>query len=195
MSTAINKKIDTIFILLERLAKGEELYSQDEVLQEEIFGNTGEACERALRRYLDDIHNLYGKIVLTEKKKKELTDRKVTVYRVQDRQKDVSTILKFFIENSDDIGWVLQMIHKNDPSFLKQMDTSDRMAIEKNIKEDQDIFVFKGSPFENLDTTDKKEIFAQLKTAVKNHEYRTIVYQKSEAEVYETQRNVAGDRQ
>lgn len=167
-----------MFVLMEHLAKGEELYSQDEVLQEALFGGTGEASERALRRYLDDISGLYDKMVRVEKRKKETSERKVTVYSVKDRQKDVSAVLKFFIENSDDLGWVLQMINDNDPKFLKSLDRSDRVDIENNIKEDEDIFVFKGSPFEDLENSGKKEIFMQLKMSVKNHEYRTITYLK-----------------
>ena len=185
MSTTINKKINILFILLERLAKGEELYSQNENLQFEIFGDTGEANERALRRYLKDIHELYRDIVFTVKKKKDLTERTVTIYRVQDREKDVSTVLKFFIENSDNLGWVLQMIHKNDPSFLKELDINDKYLIEENIKEDEGIFVFKSSPFESFEDSQKKEIFNNLKKAVKNHEYRSITYEKKEEEFFE----------
>ena len=185
MSTTINKKINIIFILLERLAKGEELYSQNEDLQFEIFGSFGEANERALRRYLSDIHELYGEIVLTEKKKKALTDRSVTIYRVQDREKDVSTVLKFFLENSNNLGWVLQMIHENDPSFLKELDVQDKHLIEENIKEDEGIFVFKSSPFESFEGSHTKEIFNNLKKAVKNHEYRSITYEKNKEEFLE----------
>ena len=177
MATTINKKINHIYILLERLAKGEELYAQNEELLEQL-----DVSERTLDRYLKDIYELYDKIVLTEKKKKEFTERKVTIYRVADRQKDVSKILKFFIENSNDLGWVLQMIHENDPSFLKELDESDRYDIEQNIKEDEGIFVFKSTPFESLEDPVHQSIFSQLKKAVKNHEYRTIVYQKNKKE-------------
>jgi hypothetical protein len=185
MATTINKKINIIFILLERLAKGEELYSQNENLQFEIFGDIGEANERALRRYLSDIHELYGDIVLTEKKKKALTDRSVTIYRIQNREKDVSTVLKFFIENSDNLFWVLDMIHKNDPSFLKDLDVKDKHLIEENIKEDEGIFIFKSSPFESFEDSQTKEIFNNLKKAVKNHEYRSITYEKNREEYLE----------
>ena len=177
MATTINKKINHIYILLERLAKGEELYAQDEELLDQL-----DVSERTLDRYLKDIYELYDKIVLTEKKKKEFTERKVTIYRVTDRQKDVSKILKFFIENSNDLGWVLQMIHENDPSFLKELDEGDRYDIEQNIKEDEGVFVFKSTPFESLDDPAHQSIFSQLKKAVKNHEYRTIVYQKNKME-------------
>ncbi len=180
MSTTVSKKINHIFILLERLAKGEELYAQSEELLEQF-----DVSERTLDRYLKDIHELYGKIVLTEKKKKEFTERKVTIYRVVDRQKDVSDILKYFIENSNDLDWILQMVHENDPSLLGNMDADDRYTIEKNIKEDEGIFVFISSPFENLEDSNKKKIFSQLKTAVKNHEYKTIIYCKYEVEKFE----------
>ena len=177
MATTINKKINHIYILLERLAKGEELYAQDEELLEQL-----DVSERTLDRYLKDIYELYRNIVITEKRKKEFTERKVTIYRVAVREKDVSKILKFFIENSNDLGWVLQMIHENDPSFLKELDESDRYDIEQNIKEDEGIFVFKSTPFESLDDPAHQSIFAQLKKAVKNHEYRTIIYQKNKME-------------
>ena len=167
-----------MFILMSRLAEGEELYKQHEELRAQL----GDINERTLDRYLQDIHELYGNIVVTEKKKKEFTERKVTVYRVADRKKDVSQILKFFLENSNDLGWVLQMINENDPSFLKELDESDRYDIEKNIKEDEGIFVFKSTPFENMENPEQKKIFTQLKKAVKNHEYRTIVYHKNKQE-------------
>lgn len=160
-----------------RLAQGEELY----VKHEEILDELG-VDERTLSRYLKDIHEIYGNIILTEKKKKEFTDRKVTVYRVADRQKDVSKVLKFFIENSNDLGWVLQMINENDPSFLKELDESDRNNIERTIKEDEGIFVFKSAPFEDLENPKQKKIFGELKKAVKNHEYRTIIFHNPKRE-------------
>ncbi len=178
MATTINKKINHMFILMNRLAEGEELYKQHEELREQLGGIN----ERTLDRYLQDIHELYGNIVITEKKRKEFTERKVTVYRVADRKKDVSKILKFFIENSNDLGWVLQMINENDPSFLREIDESERYDIEKNIKEDEGIFIFKSTPFENMENPKQKKIFTDLKKAVKNHEYRTIVYYKKEQE-------------
>jgi len=185
MSTKINKKIESIYLLMGKLVKGEELYPQSVDLQEEFFEESSASAERGLRRYLDDIHDLYGHMLLTEKKKKDLTERKVTVYRVVDRKKDVSDILKFFMENSDDLSWVLQMIHENDPSFLRDMDDSDKFVIEQNIKEDEGIFLFKSSPFENLDEGKQKEIFNKLKKAVKNHEYCSIEYEKKKVEIFE----------
>jgi predicted DNA-binding transcriptional regulator YafY len=174
MATTINKKINHMFLLMERLAEGEELYAQHEELLE-VLG----VSERTLDRYLKDIYENYEKILVVEKLKKEFSERKVTVYRVADRKKDVSKVLRFFMENSNDLGWVLQMINENDPSFLNDLDEHERFELEHNIKEDEGIFLFRSTPFENLEDSDKKNIFSQLRKAVKNHEYRTLIYDKN----------------
>lgn len=174
MSVITENKINHIYNLLERLAKGEELYPQSETLQEEMFGKTGEAPERALRRYLKEVHELYRHIVLTEKKAKEFSDRKVTVYRVADRKKDVSEILRFFLENSSDLGWLLQSVHENDPTILN--DVHEKEALQAQLRRDADIFLFKSNPFENFEDEEHKKLFNIAKEAVKNREYRNIDY-------------------
>ncbi|MFC2073795.1 helix-turn-helix transcriptional regulator [Campylobacterota bacterium] len=175
MSTTINKKINHIFILLERLARGEELFAQDEELLEDLSVN-----ERTLRRYLEDIHELYGHIVTTEKKNKESTERKVTVYRVVDKKKDVADIFRFFLENTTDLSWLLQIVHENNPKLLDE--AHDKKTLEAHIKQDEDVFLFKSNPFESMDDADQQKLFALAKTAVKNQEYRTINYFYSEQE-------------
>lgn len=169
MATTVNKKINHIFILLERLAKGEKLYSQDQNLQEDLGVN-----KRTIDRYLDDIHELYGHIVLTVKEPAEFSDRKVTVYRVADRKKDVSEILRFFLEHSSDLSWLLQSVHENDPTILN--DTQDQKALQAQIRKDADIFLFKSNPFESFEDEEHKKLFDRAKIAVKNHEYRTVDY-------------------
>jgi len=174
MSTTINKKINHIFLLLGKLVDGQELYAQDMQLQEELFGESGrEAQERSLRRYLNDIHILYSHMVVIEKKTKEFQDRKVTVYRVAGKR-DVSDVLKFFLEQKSDLTWIVQMLHEQDPSLIRQMEKETVSAIENELEEDKDIFLFSSQPFEIFTTDTQKRIFANLKTAVKNHEYRTI---------------------
>jgi hypothetical protein len=55
---------------LDKLAKGQELYAQDLFLQGELFGineqlkDAQKANERTLRRYLDDIYQLYQHIIV-----------------------------------------------------------------------------------------------------------------------------------
>jgi len=174
MSTTTENKINHIYHLLKKLAKGEEIYPQSEKLQKEMFDKTGEASERALRRYLKDIYELYSHIVLTEKKAKEFSDRKVTIYRVADRKKDVSEILRFFLENSSDLGWLLQSVHDNDPTVLD--DSHDKEALQAQLKQDANLFLFKSNPFENFEDEEHKKLFNIAKNAVKNREYRSIDY-------------------
>jgi len=171
MATTINKKINHIYLLLEKLAKGDELYPQNIRIQQEL-----EINERTLRRYLEDIYELYSHIVTVEKIQKEFSDRKVTVYRVIDKQKDVSEIFRFFLNNSDDLSWLLQLVHENNPSLLRDYRDDAKESLEKIIKEDEDIFLFVGSPFESSEDGKFATLFSQLKTAVKNHEYRDIIY-------------------
>lgn len=174
MST-IEKKINHIFTLIERLARGEELYPQHEELLHELGIN-----ERTLRRYLEDIHSLYGHMVLTEKKEKEFSDRKVTVYRVVDRKKDVSEVFRFLIENSTDLNWVVQMLLDNDPELVEAV--SDKQLRDRLAARDGDVFLFVNNPFEHLEDEAGKKIFSQLKTAVKHREYRTIHFCYDEVE-------------
>jgi predicted DNA-binding transcriptional regulator YafY len=126
-----------------------------------------------LDRYLKDIHFLYGHIVRTEKKSKEFSERKVTVYRMIDKKKDISEIFKFFIENSADLSWLFQLVYENDPSLLDE--SEDKELLEKSIKQDKDIFLFKSNPLEHL-SDEKNKLFSIAKMAVKNHEYRSIEY-------------------
>jgi len=175
--TTINKKINHIYLLLEKLSNGEEIYPQNSRLQEEF-----DIDERTLRRYLKDIEELYGHIVTTTKRKKEINGKRVTLYRVLDKERDVSKVIKFFLDKSDDLSWLLQLVHENSPSLLKEYKQDTKDSLEKIIKEDENIFLFIGSPFENMDNEEFKTTFAQLKSAVKNHEYRDIIYQYNKNE-------------
>jgi predicted DNA-binding transcriptional regulator YafY len=178
MATTINKKINHIYYLLEKLAKGEELYPQNLRLQEEL-----EVNERTLRRYLEDIFVLYPHIVLTQKVVKEFSDKKVTVYRVADREKDVSKIFRFFMQYSDDLSWLLQLVNENDPSLLSDYKEEGKEHLQKLLKEEEDVFLFVNAPFEVLEGK-SKEHFSILKTAVKHREYRTIHYNAGEQTIF-----------
>ncbi len=171
---------------MEKLAKGIELYPQDIQLQNELFSeeektlkNSQKANERALRRYLEDIHQLYPHIVVTEKKTKEFSDRKVTVYRVS-RKQDISKVLKFFMEQKNDISWIIQMLHEQDPTLIQDLETDTRRTIESELKADEEIFLFNNAPFELLTEEKDKKHFTILKQAVKHREYRNFTYKISD---------------
>ena len=138
--------------------------------------------ERTLRRYLEEIHDKYSHIVVAEKKQTELGGRKVTVYRVVDKERDVSEVFRHFIESGDDLSWLLQLVYENRPSLLRDFSSESRKKLTAVLKNDEGVFQFVGSPFENLDDSRLKEIFMTLRMAVKNHEYRNIEYRYKELE-------------
>jgi len=181
MRTTINKKINHIFILLKKLVMGQELYAQDLFLQEELFGineqlkDAQKANERTLRRYLDDIYQLYQHIIVIEKKSKSFSEKKVTIYRVSNKE-DISFVLKFFMEKENNFTWIIQMLNEHNPFLLKGLEEDAKKDIEKELKSDENIFLFHSNPFEVLDTSKHQEIFLNLKKAVKHQECRDIHY-------------------
>lgn len=178
-STTTEKKIIHIFSLMQKLHAGEELYPQSERLLDELGVN-----ERTLRRYLEDIYRLYGHIIVSEKKQKYLNGKKILVYRTSNPEQDISKILRFFLEETNELSWILTLIEENNPSLFQKLSVPEKEAIEKSVTQDKEIFLFKSNPFENLQNGQAK-LFLGLKTAVKNREYRTIVYHYEKVELLE----------
>ncbi len=169
---SIARKISCIFNLMEKLYNGRELYAQDESLTDELGVD-----ERTLRRYLADIKELYKNIIFTETIKKEVKGRKVTVYKAKNIREDIARIFEFFTNSRDsEFDWLLQLVYENDPSILNRLEQKQKSALEQQIKRDSDVLLFRSNPFEHLSNEKLKKHFAILKTAVKNHEYRTINY-------------------
>ena len=181
MSTTASK-INHIYTLLAKLAQGETLYPQNIRTQEELFGASGEAQERALRRYLKEINALYGHIVVTEKKKMQIDGRKLEAYRLPDAEKDKANILHHFIEYDDDLGWLIKLVHESDPKLLYGESAQMRESFERIMQRDEGLFLFVSMPFEALSEPDHKKHFAKAKSAVKLREYRTIRYHYKEEE-------------
>jgi len=185
MAAKIENKTITMFKLMEMLARGEELYKKREDILDELGIE-----ERTLDRYLKDIHHLYTDIVVTEKKKVsfEAGARPITVYKVPNKERDVHKVLRYFMEHGDDLSWLLQMINENDPTLLKDPYASEEFKehLETSIKEDEDVFLFVGTPFENLGEGSLKSYLGQLRNAVKRHEYREIAYLYKGAESSDT---------
>lgn len=178
-TTTTEKKIIHIFTLMQKLHEGEEIYPQNQRILEELGVD-----ERTLRRYLEDISKLYGHIIVCEKKQKFINGKKINVYRTINPDTDISKTLRFFLEESNELSWILTLIHENDPSLIKKLSPSDKEILERNVSQDKDIFLFKSNPFENLQNNHDL-IFSQLKTAVKNNEYKTIKYSYTQDETLE----------
>jgi predicted DNA-binding transcriptional regulator YafY len=167
-------KVKNLFELMEMFYDGQEISSHDEKVQE-LF----EVDERTLRRYLNELSERYPEMIVVTKEKQEgAGKRSSSVYKVPNKEKDVSEVLRFFFERSNDLSWLLQMINSNDPKLLKnsELDTEFKEHMEAVIKEDEEIFLFVNTPFETLGEGEMQAYLNTLKTAVKNHEYRKITY-------------------
>lgn len=176
LMTNRQNKLFHLLRLMGYMLKGRELYAQDATLVDELGVD-----ERTLRRYLEEIEDNYTDLIVSDKQNKEIGGRKVTVYRTIDPSKDIADILSFFINNdAQGMGWLMQLIHSNDPLILKGFDDDQKRALQRQAKKDRDVVLFRTNPLENLmdDETDKR--LRVLKKAVKDHEYRTFYYTYNE---------------
>lgn len=171
MTNRQNKLFD-LLRLMDYMLKGRELYALDEQLQDELG-----VKYRTLLRYLEEIEENYGDVIVCDKQNKIKDGRQVTVFRTIDPAKDLADILNFFINNdAQGMGWLMQLIHQNDPAVLKGFDEDQKRSLQRQAKKDRDVILFRTNPLENLmdDETDKR--LRVLKNAVKNHEYRNFNY-------------------
>lgn len=165
-------KLFDLLRLMDYMLKGKELYALDEQLQNELG-----LSYRTLLRYLEEIKENYGDVIVCDKQNKMKNGRQVTIYRTIDPAKDLADILNFFMNNdAQGMGWLMKLIHDNDPEILKGFDDDQKKALQRQAKKDRDVVLFRTNPLENLmdDETDKR--LRLLKNAVKNHEYRNFNY-------------------
>lgn len=154
------------------MLKGRELYAQDKTLIEEL-----DVDERTLRRYLEEIEQNYNDLIVCDKQNKIIGGRKVTVYRTINPTKDLADILNFFIHNdAHGMGWLMQLIHQNDPMILKGFDDDQKKTLQRQMTDDKDIVLFRTNPLENLMHEETEKRLRLLKNAVKKHEYRNFHY-------------------
>jgi predicted DNA-binding transcriptional regulator YafY len=165
-------KLFHLLRLMGYMLKGRELYIQDRTLTDELGVD-----ERTLRRYLEEIEENYDDLIVCDKQNKIIGGRKVTVYRTIDPTKDIADILSFFINNdAQGMGWLMQLIHTNDPMILKGFDDDQKKALQLQMNNDKDIVLFRTNPLENLMNEETEKWLKLLKNAVKNHEYRSFQY-------------------
>ena len=152
------KKTNAIFKLMEHFLTQKEISSYDEALIDE-FG-----CDRkTLERYLLDIEANYTHIVTIKKSRKKFWK----LIRVSD-------IFEEFISNSYDLTNLFDLAQSFDPEIFKELEKG---TLSKIANSNAQVFLFKNSIMEDLKSEASKEIFKQLKVAVKNHEYRDIYYE------------------
>ena len=167
MSSDSNNKTLTIFKILKKLVEKQEIYPSDAQLLDEL-----KIKERTLRRYIEDIKDLFPETFVTENKLIGQGKRSTGVLRVSDKSKDVITILEYLLKNSNDIGWLITLLNENDPNLLSEFEKE----ISRQVKEDSKVFLFKTNPLEALQDEPSKRYLGALRSAVMRREYRDIKY-------------------
>ena len=158
---AITKKINALFRLMELFLTQKEISSYDKNILNE-FG-----CDRkTLERYLSEIESMYGHIITIKQGHK----KSWKLIRVSD-------IFSEFIENSDDISHLFWMANEFNSEIFKELETSTLSRISKS---DKNVFLFKNSIMEEIEDKKRNQIFKNLKSAIRNHEYRDIIYNYNE---------------
>jgi hypothetical protein len=167
MSSDSNNKTLTIFKILKKLVEKQEIYPSDAQLLDEL-----KIKERTLRRYTEDIKDLFPETFVTENKLIGQGKRSTGVLRVSDKSKDVITVLEYLLKNSNDIGWLITLLNENDPNLLNEFEKE----ISRQVKEDSKVFLFKTNPLEALQDEPSKRYLGELRSAVMRREYRDIRY-------------------
>jgi len=163
---AKDKKITAIYRLMQIFLERKEISSYDADILNEF-----DCSQKTLERYLQEIENNYQHIITITKSKKKYW-KLITV----------SDILEEFIKNSYDIANLFDMAQSFDPDILKELEKG---TLSKIAQRDKNIFIFKNYIMEDIKDSEKKRIFKDLKDAIKNHEYREIVYLYNEEKTYE----------
>ena len=162
---SINKKTDALFKLMERFLTQKEISSYDEALLQEF-----KCDKKTLERYLKDIESLYSHIITIKQSRKK-------VWKLV----SVSDIFAEFIKNSEDISQLFLMAQEFDPYIFKELEQGTLSTLAKS---DENVFLFKNSIMEEIQSSKEKAIFKKLKSAIANFEYRDIVYHYNESIIH-----------
>jgi len=151
------KKTTAIYRLMEYFLLQKEISSYDEHILRE-FG-----CEqKTLERYLKEIESSYDHIITIKKSRQKFW-----------KLERVSDIFDEFIKNSNDISQLFLMAREFDPEIFRELEEGTLSKIAKN---DEEVFLFKNSIMEEIQSHKARKVFENLKQAIKNYEYRDIIY-------------------
>ncbi len=124
---------------------------------------------KTLERYLKDIELQYKHIITIKKSRAKFWK----LVRVSD-------IFEEFVKNSDDLTNLFDLAQNFDKEIFKELEKGTLSKVAKN---NESVFLFKNSIMEELQSDNEKKIFKSLKLAIKNSEYRDIVYRYNSDEV------------
>lgn len=172
-------KLEKMLKIAQMLYDDKELYSSNED-QQDFLG----VDARTYNRYLNETMTLFGDYMKISKTNKTKNDKSVKVYKKVKINEELGGFLKFFFEKSDDdMVYFFPLILEKNPDVLKNYDKDDRKDIEKIIRKDEGVFLFRTNPYENI--ADMGKFFSSLKYAVKERKYIDIKYQYKDVIYYE----------
>ena len=165
--------------MVEKLNKTQHLYKLMEIFldkkeisayDKDVRARLGNCSSKTLERYLQNLEELYDHIITIKKGKKN-------VWKIV----KVSDIVESFINNSYDLYYLFELTKEFDPEIFKELEKSTLKKLATN----ESVFVFKNYIMEELSSDKAKDIFKDLKEAVRNREYRDIYYHYDGDIVYE----------
>lgn len=128
------------------------LSGYDKVLQEEL-----RLSPKQIVRLLRELSSEHDSIVKVEGTKRES-------YKLI---KPLDVIIETF-DKSQEIGWLFNMAHDADPEIFKEL--------EEFTKKDKHIYMFKNTPFEDINTIESKQSFQRLKRIIQAREYAKLKF-------------------
>lgn len=137
-----------------------KLTAYDEILKDRL-----ELSPKQIDRLLKELSEEFDNISIVEGTKKK------TYHLI----KPIDLFVEAF-DKSDEIGWLFNMAHDGNPEVFKEL--------EQFTNESKHIYKFKNTPFEDVNSLEKKDIFKKLKRAVENREYIKLKNKFSE-DVYD----------
>jgi len=150
---ADEKKINSIFTLMELLVERREIKANDKDIAEYLGYST-----RTLSRHLNDLATMDSNVIKVKKGKN-------SVYELV----DTSYVFQKIMQSTNDFSWFFDLVDRWDDAIFKDMNY-------EISKKERDVFLYKNSPFEELQSSEQKEIFRTLKEAIIEKKYLDIGY-------------------
>ncbi len=146
-------------ILIEEFKKRDNrtIDTSDKILQEKF----GDVSSKTVQRTIEKFMLKYNSVIEVKGKRKKTYKLAIPM-----------DIISESFEHFEDIAWLLSMIHDSDPIIFKEL--------EHYIKKDQNIYLFKNTPFEDLTTLESKESFKRLKKIIQARDYAKIKFLNDE---------------
>jgi predicted DNA-binding transcriptional regulator YafY len=150
---ADDKKINSIFKLMEILVEEKEIKANDKEIAKRLGYTT-----RTLSRHLQDLATMDSNVIKVKKGKN-------SVYELF----DTSYVFEKVMKNTNDFSWFFDLVDRWDDAIFKDMNY-------EISKKERDVFLYKNSPFEELQSQEQKDIFRTLKEAIIEKKYLDIGY-------------------